>query len=1112
MSSGKLQRTGMRWTVILSLAASFASAQVDVAGTGFQSEQTVVHHSLRVTLDPAANYLSVQDTVSLPSELGDSTLDFLLNDALQITGSSVTLTSLGNSATGAAVGINSTGADTATSNRYRLAPSRSRTQPLQLEYEGRIFQQAQQASAEYSQSFSETSGIINEQGVYLNGASLWVPNFERGLVSFDLQVEFVPGSGDWTAISQGSARGPNRWTEPNPMEEIYLIAARFTRYAAQSDHVEMLVYLREPDPNLAAKYLDATERYLALYEPLLGDYPFDKFALIENFWETGYGMPSFTLLGPQIIRFPFIIDSSYPHEILHNWWGNGVYPDYDSGNWSEGLTAYLADHLFQEMNGQGDQYRKDNLIRYRNYVAEGTDFPLAEFTSRNSAATQAVGYGKSLMLWHMLRQQIGGELFIEGLRQLYRDYKFRTAGFTDIAALFSTVTGQDLQPFFTQWVDRVGAPRLELSVQEASGNQARIMFTQVQNEAAYQLNVPVALFYAGESEPRMYTINLTQKFQGVVAGDFDGLQAVVADPHFDLFRQLDREEIPPTIGQLFGAEQISFILPRENREQWRRLADSFAAGVDARILMAEDLEALPNDRSVWILGRDNPFAATMAAAVESYDAQFTNAGLTLSGSPVEYADRSSVLTARHPDNPDLALGWIHVDDMVAMPGMIEKLPHYGKYSFLSFIGAEPVNDVKGVWTSPDSPLVWLADDLPAGYQLPELKPENPLAKLPPKYLPEQLQRHVLALASREFQGRKAGTPGADRAADYIAGQFQQLGLEAPGGSYFQAWRDNLPELGEVTLRNVVAMIPGSDPALAAAPAILGAHYDHLGAEAGIYYGADDNASGVSILLEVAAKLSRSFTPKRPILFVAFSGEETGLLGSRYFVENPPSPFQTDSLFAMINLDSVGRLEGRSLQVFGADSAYEWPFMAQGIGFTIGVDSSLVNTVIASSDHVSFLNKGIPALHLFAGVHPDYHRPSDTEDKLDYQGMSAIALWVEEAMVFLGDRVAPLRVTLEGARVPVESGAGTAREASLGTVPDFSYGDEGVRLSDVMPGGAAEQAGLAAGDVLIRYDDRAIPDLQTYSNLIRESSPGQEVQLLIRRGNEEMLVPVTLQSR
>ena len=97
--------------------------------------------------------------------------------------------------------------------------------------------------------------------------------------------------------------------------------------------------------------------------------PFSKFALIENFWETGYGMPSFTLLGEQVIRFPFILESSYPHEILHNWWGNGVYPDYTTGNWSEGLTAYLADHLFQEMDGLGAEYRKEMLSRYKNYVS-----------------------------------------------------------------------------------------------------------------------------------------------------------------------------------------------------------------------------------------------------------------------------------------------------------------------------------------------------------------------------------------------------------------------------------------------------------------------------------------------------------------------------------------------------------------------------------------------------------------------------------------------------------------------------------------------------------------------------------------------------------------------
>ncbi|MBT8148013.1 MAG: M20/M25/M40 family metallo-hydrolase [Gammaproteobacteria bacterium] len=1076
-----------------------------------QSNETI-HHSLTVTLDPASNYLSVTDTISLPESLSGSDFSFLLNDNLTITDSSATVSLQGSSDSSTAIGINSTGADTASSNRYGFSLRSPRNRQLELSYEGRIFQATQQSSAQYSQSFSETSGIINEQGVYLNGASLWVPNFEQGLVSFDLTVEFMPGAESWSAVSQGAANGDNRWVETSPMEEIYLIAADFTRYAVESDRVDMLVYLRQPDPNLAAKYLDATQRYLALYEPLLGAYPFDKFALIENFWETGYGMPSFTLLGSQIIRFPFIIDSSYPHEILHNWWGNGVYPDYDSGNWSEGLTTYLADHLFQEMNGLGHEYRKNNLIRYRNYVAAETDFALNQFTSRSSAATQAVGYGKTLMLWHMLRQQVGDELFIEGLRRLYEDYKFQQIGFSEIAQLFTEVVGRDLQPFFDQWVNRVGAPGLELSVEQVGNNQARIKYTQMQSDAAYELTVPVALYYAGETEPRIHNIELSQKSQEEIADDFEALQAVVVDPYFDLFRQLDREEIPPTIGQLFGASQISFIVPQQNREHWVRMAESFAAGVEAQIIMAEDIEQLPADRSVWILGRDNPFSSVVADSVAVYDTQFTENGLSLTGSPVEFTNRSSVLTGRHPSDAELAIGWIHVDDMIAMPGMIEKLPHYGKYSFLSFVGDEPTNDVKGNWTSPASPMVWLAEELPAGYQLPELPILEPLTKLPPKYLPEQLQRHVLTLASESMAGRQIGTAGADLAAEYIASQFEELGLEMLDGSYFQEWQEQVPGVGDVTLRNVIGVISGSDPALADRPAILAAHYDHLGTDGGIHYGADDNASGVSIMIEVAAKLARSFTPARPMVFVAFSGEESGLLGSRYFVENPPASFQTKDLFAALNLDSVGRLEGRAIQVFGGDSAYEWPFMAQGIGFTIGVDSVMAENVIASSDHVPFLNNGIPAIHLFSGTHPDYHRPSDTADKLDYAGMSDIALWVEEAMVFLGDREAPLRVTLENAPVSVNQGAVTAREASLGTVPDFTYGGDGIRISDVTPGGAAELAGLTGGDVLLRYDDAAIADLQAYSNLIRESEPGQEVQILIRRGEQELLIPVTLQSR
>ena len=211
-------------------------------------------------------------------------------------------------------------------------------------------------------------------------------------------------------------------------------------------------------------------------------------------------MPSFTLLGEQIIRFPFILDSSYPHEILHNWWGNSVYPAYDSGNWSEGLTAYLADHLFQEMNEAGPDYRKDMLGRYRSAVSESADFPLREFTSRNSAASQAVGYGKTLMLWHMLRIELGDDLFLETLRELYARRQFTRTSYADIEAIFSRASGKDLRAFFAQWVERTGAPELAVQVLPQGGTRAQVQLRQTQVAEPYLLKVPIAIYYEGEAK------------------------------------------------------------------------------------------------------------------------------------------------------------------------------------------------------------------------------------------------------------------------------------------------------------------------------------------------------------------------------------------------------------------------------------------------------------------------------------------------------------------------------------------------------------------------------------------------------------------------------------
>ena len=786
-------------------------------------EPELVNHRLSVTLDPQNQSIEVADFLTVPDVMRGQELVFSLNANLEITASSPRVQEL--PATLSTNISNTTVADIALSKRYRVQIPASSDQEFFLTYEGVINDQAQQVGGEYAQSFSATSGIIAEQGVFLSAASVWIPTFDDELVSFELEVSFSDAASNWTAVSQGdhiTSEQPGiwHWRERQPMEEIYLIAADFTVYSEQADDVTVQAYLRSAEPNLATRYMDATVRYLKLYEPLLGDYPFSKFALVENFWETGYGMPSFTLLGPQVIRLPFILESSYPHEILHNWWGNGVYPDYRSGNWSEGLTAYLADHLFREMDGLGHEYRKQMLARYKNYVADESDFPLSQFTARNSAATQAVGYGKTLMLWHMLRVELGDDLFLQGLRQLYTDYKFRRASFADIEQLFTELSGVDLSIFFEQWVQRAGAPALSVDVQEVNGNRARIMFAQTQFGDPYLLKVPVALYYEGEAEPQLFDISLSQKTEGFFAPDYDRLQAVLVDPYFDVFRTLDREETPPSVGELFGASAINFILPSSNRQQWTELAQNFAGNADFELLFADGIDAIPADRPAWILGRDNPFAATVTEAAAIYGVAESSDGLAMAGSEIGFDDRTTLILSRHPDNADIALGWLHIDDMVALPGTIEKLPHYGRYSFVSFTGAEPTIDVRGEWESTNSPLQWVKPDLTTTIAWDNLPTPPSIAELPPKYLPEQLARHSNALTSNEMAGRGLGSKGLEKAAYYIAEQFRIAGLKPVDGTYIQRWQEVRAGLGRVEMANVVGMIPGINRDVSAAPVIL----------------------------------------------------------------------------------------------------------------------------------------------------------------------------------------------------------------------------------------------------------------------------------------------------
>ena len=583
---------------------------------------------------------------------------------------------------------------------------------------------------------------VSEEGLLLSGASYFYPTsltregFPK-LVTFRLKVK-TPA--DWRVVSQGrklqDTVGEKRremiWEASNPMEEIFLIADRFEEYMEPHGSKKIYAFLINKDPRMAGRYIQRAKDYLDFYEKLLGPYPYPKFALVENSRQTGFGMPSFTLLGSRIIRFPFILDTSYPHEILHNWWGNGVYIDFNSGNWSEGLTAYLSDHLLAELKGSGKKYRFQEMMKYLNYVNPSNDFPLVEFKSRDSMASQAVGYGKTLMMFQMLRSRLGNDVFLKCLQNFYKHNRFQFAGFNHLRESFESVSGKNLKPFFDQWTQRTGAPELELTearAKQADGKfQLGLSIRQKQKDPAFELILPVAVWLAGQQKPVFKLVTLNKKEETLSLEVSAKPMAVRVDPYHEVFRRLDPFEVPPSIGQTFGAKDITHILPSGEEYPDLQLAyHELAAGLSPKGKNLKDdmLSPLP-EGSPWVFGRGNKLAELLLPQLALNGIKMDKTGVHIEGKSFPWRDHSFVFTLRRPGQKSESVTWVIVGLVQAVPGLIRKLPHYSKYGHLVFKGSAPDNQLKGNWPSRQ---IGLTRNLePGTYTLP---PQPPLVTFQP---------------------------------------------------------------------------------------------------------------------------------------------------------------------------------------------------------------------------------------------------------------------------------------------------------------------------------------------------------------------------------------------
>ncbi|MCA9727680.1 MAG: M20/M25/M40 family metallo-hydrolase [Candidatus Eisenbacteria bacterium] len=384
------------------------------------------------------------------------------------------------------------------------------------------------------------------------------------------------------------------------------------------------------------------------------------------------------------------------------------------------------------------------------------------------------------------------------------------------------------------------------------------------------------------------------------------------------------------------------------------------------------------------------------------------------------------------------------------------------------------------------------------------------------------------IASPDRAGRAAGSPGAKEVREYIAHAFEDAGCD-PGaaGAWYQTVAENTiaehPEIHlaagtswqNIDLANVVALLPGSmresgDPNPTAL--VIGAHYDHLGRDGeDIYAGADDNASGVAVLLEAARELAKSGPFRNDILFVAFDGEEAQTMGSAYYCEHPVVPLE--QTLAMICLDTVGRMQERRLYALASGSAVEFGDILRGVNLGFGFDLATPAAGPFASDHLPFIEHGVPALHLSTGANPDYHRTGDTADKIQWETLGETASFVVELAAFLADRETALSFVPPGAeKVAAPAEGGQPRRVSLGTIPDFGKESGGVLLTGVMPGSPAEKAGLQKGDVVVSLDETPIDNLADLSNVLKAHQPGDEVLVVVLRDGAKVEQKVTLVER
>jgi len=380
----------------------------------------------------------------------------------------------------------------------------------------------------------------------------------------------------------------------------------------------------------------------------------------------------------------------------------------------------------------------------------------------------------------------------------------------------------------------------------------------------------------------------------------------------------------------------------------------------------------------------------------------------------------------------------------------------------------------------------------------------------------KIKQHIRILSADSMQGRGTGSLGESMAASYIEKQFKKIKLEPQGdeATYLQVFpfKGGVHELAtEGSAHNIIGYLNNKADNII----IIGAHYDHLGlGENGnsleanpkgkTHNGADDNASGVAGLIELAQYFQKNkMKEKYNFLFIAFSGEELGLIGSKYFTENPTIDLSKVSY--MINLDMIGRLDPatRALSISGTGTSAVWENEIKKLS-TDDLKIKIDSAGVGPSDHTSFYLKNIPVLHFFTGSHSDYHKPSDDWQKINFAGEKTILQFIIKLVEDLNSTPKLTFLTTKNKSM----GSARSFKVTMGIMPSYTSNDEGLKVDGVSDGRPAQKAGILTGDLIVQIGELPIKDIQTYMDALAKFDKGQTVPVKVKRNNEVVTVMLT----